>query len=128
LVRHFTRVLVRIEVVVRTPDGVETRGLLRDVSLNGLSVETDVAIPAGTVCAVRLLLGTGGEPLPVDARATVTRVGKGWLALHLQDVDPAGYEHFENLVLYNAPNADAFERELEQYADELPGIDPVEND
>ena len=122
--RGFTRVPVRIAARLTAEDGSLARGRVRDVSMSGLSLDTNDTLPVGVPCRVRIDLNTGGAPLAVEAHGRVVRSAKGVLAVALTSVDADGAEHLRKLVMYNAPSADAFEREIEERADDQPPIGP----
>jgi len=122
--RSFTRVPVHIEACVRPEGGTELVGRVRDVSLNGLSVDTPVSLDAGTACSIRILLGTGSAPIPIHAVGTVAWSGSGVVALRLDRVAPEDAEHLSNLVLYNAPDPEVVETEADRNADDQPTLDP----
>ena len=126
--RTFTRVPVHIEAWVRDGTGTEARGIIRDLSLNGICMTSETIIQEGASCDIRFFLGTGAQPIPIDATGTVVRSVEGSLALRIDEVDPDGHEHFNNLVLYNAPDAAAFEREADEHADEQPVIQPLRSE
>ena len=124
--RAFTRVPVHIHASFRPASGGSFQGVVRDLSLNGVSIESRHPVAVGTPCGITLLLGTGAEPIPVHARGTVVRASHGLVAAHIDEVAHDDYEHFTNLVLYNAPDAVAFEDEVSAHADQQPALRPVE--
>lgn len=123
--RSFTRVPVRLTAHVRPEGGDEVAGQVRDVSLNGLSVDSPADLDAGTRCAVRILLGTGAAPIPIHASGTAVRSGDGVVALRLDGIAPGDSEHLANLVLYNADDPLVVEAAANEHADEQPALDPA---
>jgi hypothetical protein len=109
---------------VHPEGGREFACRVHDVSLNGVNLDCAESLEPGTACQVRILLGTGGEPLPIAATATVKRSGDGCLALRLDRVAPDDFEHLSNLVLYNAPDPQVVETEVDCCPDGQPTLDP----
>jgi PilZ domain len=125
MARTFTRVPVHITTEILTADGRAARGPTHDVSISGLSVETEMALELGTPCDLRILLATGAAPIEIEARGSVSRNEGGVLAFHLSTVDADAFEHLRKLVLYNSRNARGVEQELEEHADETPTLAPL---
>lgn len=123
--RTFSRIPVRVEAEVRSGGGQIARGRVIDVSPRGVSLETDDALPPGEDCALDLLLAGGDPPVVIRLRGHVARRLHGMLAIALETIDPSGYEHFMKLLLYNAPNAHAFEAEMRARAHLQPPVAPT---
>ena len=110
--REFTRVRVPIAVELRI-DGRRVRALLRDVSMRGASVRCGEAIDVGTRCRLVIPLEGGAH---IDADARVVRATGGGLALEIDDLRGLdSYRHLRGLVLTNAPDPDAAEREVDAH-------------
>ncbi len=125
--RVFTRVRVHLKAEVISEDGQVVRGSIRDVSMNGLSIETQALLAPDMPCAIRLQLETGSRPIEVEARGTVLRSGDGILALRLSTIDADGFEHLQKLVLYNSKSAQTVEDEFATHADKHPALAPLKH-
>ena len=120
--RTFTRVPVHISAHVHTPDGRTVLGRVHDISLGGVSIETDDRIALDARCSVELLLHAGDARLEISLVGHVVRQGEGFVAFATDAIDPDGYEHLLKLLLYNAPDAHRFEEEVEVRADLQPPL------
>lgn len=123
--RTFTRIPVHIDATVRPEKGDAIQGRVHDLSMGGVSVETSATLPTGSRCTIDLVLRAGGPALDIFLTGRVVRAHDGLLAFSVESIDPAGYEHLTNLLLYNAPDARSFEEELEARADDQPPVAPT---
>ncbi len=112
--RDFTRVPLHIRADICAGD-TAVSGRAADVSVKGLFVACTHSMTVGSDCEVALSLVGGVEPLEIDARGTVVRAIPKGVGVEFSEIDPEGYEHLRNLVLYNAPDddAEAVEEELD---------------
>lgn len=67
--RQFERIVARITVRFKTIDGVHVEAVTRDVSLGGIFIETDKALPYGVMADFHLSLPALPEPAVI--RGTV---------------------------------------------------------
>lgn len=123
--RSFMRVSVHVVARVRPDSGGELHGVVRDLSLNGVGVECIGGTPPLGPCEVQLVLQAGPEPIRVRAAGSVLRAEGALAAVHISRVDPDDEEHFTNLVLYNAPDAAAFEEEAVRQVELRPRLEPL---
>jgi len=101
--REFTRVKVAIYVELRVGGNVVIPGEIENVSLNGLLIRSDSALPEHTPCLACIYLdgGTGGPT--IEAKGQVVRTGPGKLAIQFLDIlGTEGMRHLQNLILYNS--------------------------
>jgi len=113
--REFSRSAASVWVKATTDCGVVIEGRSRDVSLNGVSVACDRALPLATPCAVTLTLEAGAETVHIEARGKASRIDGGMVAIEFDEVDGDGFAHLRNLVLYNAQDVDRTEEEFERH-------------
>lgn len=112
--RDFTRCPVHVTVEVRAEDGSSAEGEVENVSLNGCYVRCDESLPDDTMCEVTLRLHGGNEDVLVEARGVVIRHGDYNMAIEFKEVEAEGFEHLQRLVLYNAPDAEQAEDEIDR--------------
>jgi PilZ domain len=112
--RDFTRVPLHIRADIRSGKAAVS-GKAGDVSVKGLFVACTHSMTVGADCKVALSLVGGVEPIEIDARGTVVRAIPEGVGVEFSEIDPEGYEHLRNLVLYNTPDddAEAVEEELD---------------
>ncbi|NJD19173.1 MAG: PilZ domain-containing protein [Gemmatimonadetes bacterium] len=123
--RSFMRVPVHVVAWIRPDSGGEIQGVVRDLSLNGAAVECPGGAPALGPCVVHFVLQAGAEPIRVAAAGSVLRVEGALAAVRFTSVDADDEDHFTNLVLYNAPDAAAFEEEALRQTDLRPRLEPL---
>lgn len=123
--RSFMRVPVHVVARIRPDSGGELHGVVRDLSLSGVSIECAAGAPPLGPCGVQLVLRAGSEPVRVRAAGAVLRVEGTLAAVRFTSVDPDDEEHFTNLILYNAPDAAAFEEEAARQVDLRPRLEPL---
>lgn len=108
--REFTRSPSQREVEVRSDSGI-LRGTLRDVSLKGLYVVCENSFPEGTT--LTLTLGLGGESnAQIEIVGRVMRSDAQGMAIEIEELGVASYQHLKRLVLLNSGTPDAAEREI----------------
>jgi len=115
--RGFTRVGVRLDIALDADGLVPVEGTIRDVSASGLFVECPEGHSAteGSDCSLSLTLGGDGGPV-IRAAAHIVRVEAKGIALRITEVNgEEGFVHLRNLVLYNAPDADAAMAEFDAH-------------
>jgi len=80
------------------------RAMTRDVSVNGIAVRTDVAMPVGTRTQVRL--NAGGQETVFDAvvRRAIDEPGFKGLGLELVDMTPEARTELVRFIQTNAPS------------------------
>ncbi|MCP4640371.1 MAG: PilZ domain-containing protein [bacterium] len=111
--RDFTRVEVHIAAEVASEGRSEIHGTIDDLSMNGVLVVCDEPYPVGAFCDIRLILRGGEETVRVEGRGQVKRVETPGMALEFTEIDADSVDHLRRLVLYNAPDSDRVESELD---------------
>lgn len=94
--------------------GMQIRDLaLVDISAKGIMVGGEVPLEAGQECTVDIPLYSGSDEAPVlymDGR--VARITTGGAAIDFVAMDPETYLHLRNIVVLNAPDPEATEKEF----------------
>lgn len=83
------RVMVQVPVHLTTPSGAESAATLRDASISGGFLETDLDLPVHARLSVVLLVGTGPERRAVELAACVTRVAANGVGVEWRDMASA---------------------------------------
>jgi hypothetical protein len=110
--RSRTRVRFETLVVVRTDETeITARAGSRDVSLQGLYVNTDERLPRDTPCEVEIQLTGSSVLLSIRAQGRVARSDAGGLGIEFESFDPDSYFHLRNLVMYNSEDPETVEQE-----------------
>ena len=84
----------------------------RDISLKGMFVKTDQAIQVGTPCELELILSGASTSLSLSMQGKITRQADDGLGISFDGVDLDSYWHLKNLLMYNAQDPDALEKEF----------------
>jgi len=113
--REFTRSRTRVRAEVRTEAGILIEGPTLDVSIRGLLVEVERPLPVGTPCSISLILEGGVEQTSVNVTGDVARTEERAMAIEFSGIDAEAFAHLRQLVLYNSPDADRTEEEMEAH-------------
>ena len=111
--RKKTRVHFGTQVIVKS----DTSEIVADtnsknISVKGLLVETDEKIPVGTPCEIEILLTGTSSKLSLNIQGKIVRQTESGLAIAFDAVDVDSYFHLKNLVMHNAEDPDAVEKEI----------------
>lgn len=114
--RKQTRVHFETQVVLKSGESEIISNLnLRDISLKGMFVRTNKIIPIGAFCDIQILLTGTSNPLYLSLKGRIVRHASSGLGLHFVSIDADSYIHFKNLLMYNALDPDAMEKELKTF-------------
>lgn len=111
--REFSRVPVHIVAAATAEATDPVAGRVRDISLNGVFIQTRLPMPVGARCSVLIqLAGLADGPL-VRCMGEVIRRDDEGMAIHfVQVIGEDSFEHLKNLVLYNSKEVDRVESEM----------------
>jgi hypothetical protein len=110
--RRKTRVRFETRAILRTKDvEVTAETNSRNVSLRGVFLATDVALPQGTPCEIEILLTGSSTRLSIRVQGRVARVDSEGLGVVFESIDPDSYFHLRNLLLYNSSDPEEIENE-----------------
>jgi hypothetical protein len=116
--REFTRVTVPIECELHLPDRVLAASL-RDVSMIGAFLPVDAGptpAPAETKCRLLIFLDGKDGKSRIEADAHIVRADANGVAIEFEDlVGLDSYWHLRSLVVYNAQDPEAAEREVDEH-------------
>lgn len=127
--RAFTRIPVHIAAEVTPDEGETLTTTVHDLSFNGVSVELRGAPMArGTEAEITLLLESGSDEIRLPGHGQVVWSSPEVTAFSFSALDGDVYEHFERLVLLNAPDPEKLESELHDHEDEQPPLRKPQHD
>jgi hypothetical protein len=111
--RKRTRVEFSTQVIISV-DGSEiaTQANSKDLSLNGLFVESDELLDIGTQCHVKVILPGGVNEISLEMDGKVTRHAPGGYGILFEGMDPDSFAHLKNIAMYNSEDPDAIEDEI----------------
>jgi hypothetical protein len=111
--RRFTRVDVgEIAVEVSRPDGTRFQGTVRDMGVSSVYVLCTEKVEPGNCCDVDILLGE--RRIRIECIGKSVRQDENGIAFAITDINFANFRHFHNLLLYNAPDRQVVEEELQK--------------
>ncbi len=113
--REFTRVSIHVQEEVKVDGKVIKTDETRDLSLKGVFVSCNQALPSGTDCEVSLKLVGSELPIEIDIKGKVGRSSESGMAVEFTEIDLESYDHLQNLVKYNAHNEDQVEQEIKDH-------------
>ena len=87
----------------------------RDLSLKGVLISCNEALPSGTDCEVSLKLVGSEFPIEIGIKGKVGRSSDTGMAVEFIEIDLESYDHLQNLVRYNAHNEDQVEQEIKDH-------------
>ncbi|MBF0449199.1 MAG: PilZ domain-containing protein [Candidatus Magnetomorum sp.] len=111
--RRRTRVEFSTQVIISVEGSeIATQANSKDLSLNGLFVESDEVLDLGTICHVKIILPGGVDEISLDMDGVVTRHAPGGFGIIFEGMDPDSFAHLKNIAMYNAEDPDAIEEEI----------------
>ncbi len=115
--RKSSRVEFDINAMVKYDNNV-VEGMVRDLSLRGLFVETDKSIPIGTRVTIVVSLQGSTSDLTVNVTGSVVRHESDGFAIHFEEMDLDSFVHIRNIVAYNEGDADRVREEFAEIVKE----------
>lgn len=73
----------------------------------------DTDVDVGKPCRVSITLAGTSNGLNVEIGGTILRVNEGGIAVRFTTIAPESLYHLQNIIRYNAVDADSVERELQ---------------
>lgn len=113
--REFSRSSILVRSELRLDSGVLVEGQARDLSLEGISIETDQSVPVGNPVKMTLLLDAGQGPLRIETAGEVVRVSEKGVAIRFTKIDAESLEHLRRLVMFNTDDVDRVEQEFDAH-------------
>ena len=111
--RQKTRVPFQTQVVIRSGgEEIISEADSRDISLRGMFVRTRQPLSVDTACQVEILLTGSSSRLSIRVQGRVAREERGGVGIVFDSLDIDSYYHLKNLLLYNAQDPDALEKEI----------------
>lgn len=110
--RQKTRVSFRTDVVLKSGDKViAARANSKNISLNGIFINTDQRLPLGTFCNLGIMLTGSSSELSLKIIGKIAREGDEGLGIAFESIDVDSYFHLRNIVKYNALDWEKIENE-----------------
>ncbi len=102
--RQASRIVFESSAVIRYEQDriLETPVDTRNISLNGLYLETDSRIPVGTPCKISIQLTGVTSKMDFKVQGLVCRHDQGGMGINFTHLDEDSYLHIINLVNLHA--------------------------
>ncbi|MHB8789051.1 MAG: PilZ domain-containing protein [Desulfobulbaceae bacterium] len=113
--RRFSRIPFRVKAQLRIDDQTYSVSELSNLSVGGCLLPLAVELPPGTACLLKIMLEGTTEEMRVRVEGEVVRTTPEGVALRFLRIEPDSLFHLQNIILYNAPDADAIEHELARH-------------
>ncbi|KPA15942.1 type IV pilus assembly PilZ [Candidatus Magnetomorum sp. HK-1] len=111
--RRRTRVEFSTQVIISVEGSeIATQANSKDLSLNGLFVESEEVLDIGTPCHVKIILPGGVDEISLEMEGKVTRHAPGGFGVLFEGMDPDSFAHLKNIAMYNSEDPDAIEEEI----------------
>ncbi len=89
---------------------------IRDVSMNGIFLESPKQLPVGTECKISIFLGEGPEAPKIETDGRVQRLTSEGMAVEFTQIEVEGFGHLRELVLKNTDQVLKVEKEFRSHA------------
>ncbi|MFZ5568767.1 MAG: PilZ domain-containing protein [Thermodesulfobacteriota bacterium] len=86
---------------------IHVTGSSKDLSLNGVFINTPDNIPLNAACQVEIQLSGMVEPLLLRMKGTTVRKEPVGIAVLFESMDLDSYSHLKNIVRYNTTDPDS---------------------
>jgi len=113
--RRFSRIPFRVKAQLQIDEQMYSVPELSNLSVGGCLLPLAVNLPAGTACQLKIMLEGTTEEMNVMVEGEVVRTTPEGVALRFLRIEPDSLFHLRNIILYNAPDADAIEHELARH-------------
>ncbi len=110
--RKFSRVTFNVPLTFRVEDAEYKIPRFYNLSIGGCLLPIAHETDPGTPCEI--IIGLGGEEsgLEVDVEGEIVRATGKEIAVKFTRIDPESLYHLQNIIRYNAPDADVIEQEI----------------
>ncbi len=111
--RRRTRVHFKTQVALKTDiSEIKAGAKSSDISMKGMFISTNEKIPAGTSCDIEIVLSGTTSKLALNIKGAIARQDKTGLGITFDSMDVDSYFHLKNIVMNNASDPDAVEKEV----------------
>ena len=86
----------------------------RDISLNGVYVNTEKTLEKGLICEVKITLSGSDLDIALDLEGQVARVDTDGMGINFNDVTEDEFKKLKDVVLYNTSDTAEFLRQCRE--------------
>ncbi|UFS69075.1 PilZ domain-containing protein [Geomonas sp. RF6] len=113
--RSFSRVGFKVNALLQG-EGVALKGEVKDLSLHGVFVETEGALPVGTDVELTVYLSAPPDPVVIKVTGSVVRSGEGGIGCTFDKIDLDSFAHLRRIISYQMGSDEQALSELAAYA------------
>ena len=113
--RRFSRIPFRVQTELVVDETRFTANQLSNLSVGGCLLPISAEIPPGSSCTVKILLEGTADPMQVSVEGEIVRTSAEGVAVKFTRIDPESLFHLQNIIRFNAPDADAIEDEIHRH-------------
>ena len=112
--RNFSRVDFRVSALLQA-EGVALKGDVTDVSLRGLYMETQEALPIGTPVEITIYLSSAPDPVVINVQGTVARLVPSGIGCAFDKMDVESFAHLRSIISYQGGDESKVMAEFAEY-------------
>lgn len=112
--RQFTRVDASVKVETKIGDAILAKGVTRNISANGVFIETENTLPEGSEIKVALYLADDTPGNSIDITGSVIRSQRDGMAIQFKKLQVDNLEQLKRIIMMNTAEAHWVEREFSQ--------------
>ena len=113
--RRFSRIPFRVKAELTVDDNIFTVSELINLSIGGCLLPITTDQQAGRSCQLKIFLEGSSEKLYVLIEGEIIRNSPEGMAVQFIRIDPESLFHLQNIIRFNAPDADAIDNELHRH-------------
>lgn len=116
--RRFTR--IQFKVGARVEVGIKSYNVneIYNLSIGGCLLPLNTGLQPGDKCIVKIILSKIDDNMNVETDGEIVRSDDNMTAIKFIRIDPDSLFHLQNIIRYNAPDANVVEDEIDKH----PGI------
>ncbi len=113
--RRFTRIDSSLGVDIVLEDGTEVTGCLRDLSMRGVYVETDVEPAPGVQCYLTVYLAGREREIVLEIEGTVVHCEPhGQIGVRFDELSFEDFDRLRDVVMSGSNDPERIEAEIDQ--------------
>lgn len=116
--RRFSRIVFKMNAVLTVRGNLFKVKEIANLSVGGCQLDIGEHVTVGTACSLLIVLNPADRTMNVEVDGEVVRSEKGTVGIKFSSIAPDALVHLQNIIRYNAPDADRIEQEI----DEHPGL------
>lgn len=113
--RRFSRISFKVHAELALAGASHAVQEISSLSVGGCLLPLALETEQGTPCRLTIRLEGTAEEVAVAAEGKVIRSGPDGVAVQFTRIDPDSLFHLQNIIRYNAPDADLIEFELSRH-------------